>query len=153
MGDLVELLPVDEEDETNQRVVELRVGGASIRSFAQQLGLPHHEVKRRLDRGLPVIDAAFKRRAIACSLLRLDELVETYHKLAKTGDVEAGNLMVRLECERRALLGLGGTGYDPTQLVAVGRDREKSIDAWMRGIEHILSRRADGEAEQLSEKR
>jgi hypothetical protein len=92
---------------------------------------------RRLDRCLPQVDAAARRRAISLSLLRIDELTETFQKQAKTGDIEAGNLMVRLEAERRALLGLTGSGYDPVQLVGVARSRERSTAALERAMEFV----------------
>ncbi len=158
MPELVQLIP-DEDEETDRRILELRVAGSSVHEIAKKVLLPRYEIERRLDRGLPKVDATFRRRAIALSLLRIDELTETFHKQAKAGDIEAGNLMVRLEAERRALLGLTGSGYDPTQLVAVGRDRESSLAAWQRAIEATIGKPLPNELsdtdsdKQLSEKR
>jgi hypothetical protein len=71
-------------------------------------------------------------------LLRLDELTETFHRQARGGDLEAGHLMVRLEAERRALLGLIGSNYDPVQLVAnKAVDREKSTAAIERSLARL----------------
>jgi hypothetical protein len=52
-------------------------------------------------------------------------------------DPESASIVIRATCEKRALLGLTGSNYDPVQLVAVGRDREKSTDAWERGLAAI----------------
>jgi len=105
MAELVPLVPVEDE-ETDHQILKLRVSGLSVHQIARQLMLPQHEVLRRLDRNLPVLDASYRRRAITLSLLRLDELTETFHRQARGGDLEAGHLMVRLEAERRALLQL-----------------------------------------------
>jgi hypothetical protein len=35
--------------------------------------------------------------------------------------------VIRSVCEKRALLGLTGSGYDPTQLIGVNRDRERIL--------------------------
>jgi hypothetical protein len=115
---IVELVPVSD-DEQDLKIVQACKDGISIAQVAKQFGLSQHEVNAALDRALPKIDGAYKRRAIALSALRLDELTEVFHKQAKGGDIEAGNLCVRFEAERRALLGLTGSNYDPTQLLAI----------------------------------
>ena len=84
MAELVQLIPVEDE-ETDRKILEMRVSGSSVHHIAQQLMVPRHEVSKRLDRNLPQIDASFRRRAIALSLLRLDELTETFQKQAKGG--------------------------------------------------------------------
>jgi hypothetical protein len=136
MAELVQLIP-DEDEETDHKILELRVAGSSVVQIARQLGVPRHDVSRRLDRNLPQVDASFRRRAIALSLLRLDELTEAFHKQAKAGDIEAGNLMVRLECERRALLDLTGSNYNPIQLVANNTGDERSTDALERALAEV----------------
>src|SRR5262245_20144989 len=117
MAELVPLVPVEDE-ETDHKILEMRVAGLSVHQNARQLAVPQYEVLRRLHRSRQVLGATYRGRDIALSLLRIDELTETFHKEARGGDIEAGNPMVRLEAERRALLGLTGSNYDPVQLVA-----------------------------------
>jgi hypothetical protein len=107
---IVELVPVSD-DEQDLEIVLACKDGVLVPQAAKQFGLSQHEVNTALDRALPKIDEAYKRRAIALSSLRLDELTEVFHKQAKGGDIEAGNLRVRFKAERRALLGLTGSNY------------------------------------------
>jgi hypothetical protein len=78
--------------------------------------------------------------------MRLDELHRTFHKRAiDGGDTEAAHVAVRASCELRAWLGIGGTNFDPVQLlvsscltdsrpllplagVRPGRPRSRAID-------------------------
>jgi hypothetical protein len=113
---ITELVPVSD-DETDQQIVEACRDGASVAAIAKQYGLSRREVEHIIDRYAPRIDGAYKRRAVALAALRLDRLTATFQKLAEGGDLEAGNLCVRVECERRALLSLTGAGYDPVQLL------------------------------------
>lgn len=138
-----ELIPLHD-DEIDQQILKQRVAGLSVLEIAKQMGMSRHQVLAALDRNLPQIDAAFRRRQIGLSLLRLDELSETFLKQARTGDVELGSLCIRIECERRALLGLTGTGYDPIQLAAASNagDRQRSIDAYKRAFAHVLGKRS-----------
>jgi hypothetical protein len=136
---IVELVPVAApvDDEQEGAIVRAVEDGFSIASIARQFGLRRHEVDAVLDRALPRIDASCKRRSIALAAARLDELTEVFHKLAKTGDIEAGNLCVRFEAERRALLGFTGAGYDPTQLLAVSDQRQIDPEAYQQVLQRL----------------
>jgi hypothetical protein len=62
----------------------------------------------------------------------MDTIISTHMKLI--ADPESASIVIRATCEKRALLGIGGTNYDPVQLVAVGRDRERSTAAFERAL-------------------
>jgi hypothetical protein len=127
-----ELIPLTN-DEIDAEILRKRVAGLSVRQIAQEFAMPLHAVNAALDRNLPQIDAAYRRRSIALSVLRLDELHEVFHRKAvNESDIEAGNLCIRIEAERRAVLGLTGSNYDPVQLVE--NTREKSTAAFERGL-------------------
>jgi hypothetical protein len=64
-----ELIPLTDE-EIDQEILGKRVAGLSVRQIAQELGMPIHAVNAALDRNLPQIDAAYRRRTIALSVLR-----------------------------------------------------------------------------------
>ena len=112
-----ELVPVD--DEPDAEVVRLYiVDGLTIPEIAKRLDLSRAATVAALDRGLPRIDGAFKRRQVATAALRLDELQRVYHKRAiEEGDCEAAHVSVRASCELRAWLGIGGSNFDPVQLL------------------------------------
>lgn len=135
---ITELVPVTE-DETDQQIVEACRDGASVAKIAKQYGMSRREVERVLDRCLPKVDHAYKRRAVALAALRLDRLTETFQKQAESGDIEAGNLCIRVECERRALLSLTGSGYDPTQLLAANdQNQAGSPEAYRAVLSRLL---------------
>ena len=112
----IELIPVSD-DEADQQIVDASALGASVSGLATRFGKTPREIMVVLDRCLPKVDQAYKRRAVALSAMRLDRLTERYQKAAEDGDVEAGNLCIRIEDQRRALLGNCGSGWDPVQLL------------------------------------
>jgi hypothetical protein len=113
----VELVPVN--DEPDAEVVRLYiVDGLLIPEIAKRLGLSRAETVAVLDRGLPRIDAGFKRRQVATAAVRLGELQRIFHRRAiDEGDTEAAHVSVRASCELRAWLGIGGSNFDPVQLL------------------------------------
>jgi hypothetical protein len=46
--------------------------------------------------------------------------------LPQVKDPESGSLVIRGICEKRALLGLGGSNYDPIQLLAVADPQQQN---------------------------
>src|SRR6516165_6347277 len=113
----VELVPVDAAPDAE--VVRLYVvDGLTIPEISKRLGLSRAETLAAMDRGLPRIDGSFKRRQIAVAALRLDEMQRLFHKRAiEEGDCEAAHVSVRASCELRAWLGIGGSNFDPVQLL------------------------------------
>ena len=139
MSDVVQIEPIAEADEAlDARIAELRSEGLSLPRIARRLMIPLHELHRRIDALLPVIDAGCRRRTVAESLVQMDTIISTHMKLI--ADPESASIVIRATCEKRALLGLSGSNYDPVQLVAVGRDRSRSIDAWERRIAAALGK-------------
>ena len=109
-------LPVD--DEQDAQIIRLYMDGLPIVTIAKRLGLSRTETTAAIDRGLPKVDGAFKRRQVAVAALRLDELQRLFHKRAiDEGDCEAAHVSVRASCELRAWLGIGGSNFDPVQLL------------------------------------
>ena len=66
-----------------------------------------------LDTVLPTIDANYRRRAIAESLVQIDTVIATH--MATIVDPDSASVVIRGVCERRALLGVTGS-TDPIQL-------------------------------------
>jgi hypothetical protein len=113
----VELLPVY--DVSDAEIVRLYMDeGMLIPQISKRVGLSRAETMAALDRGLPRIDANFKRRQIAVATRRLEEMHRAFHKRAMDeGDCEAAHVSVRTSCELRAWLGIGGSNFDPVQLL------------------------------------
>jgi hypothetical protein len=133
-----DLIPIEDED-LGEQVLRYRLQGQTARQISRKMMISVPQVHRALDAILPTIDGNYRRRAIAESLVQIDTAISTH--MASTADPESCNLVIRGVAERRALLGLTGSGYDPTQLVAVGRDREKSTAAFQRAFRHVLGQR------------
>jgi hypothetical protein len=111
-----ELVPVN--DAPDAEVVRLYMDGLTIPEIAKRLDLSRAATVAAMDRGLPRIDGSFKRRQVAVAALRLDEMQRVFHKRAiDEGDTEAAHVSVRASCELRAWLGIGGSNFDPIQLL------------------------------------
>jgi hypothetical protein len=132
MSDAAPLVPIDESDpELDQRIMSLRSAGLTTGQIARQLMVPVHEVHRRIDAILPVVDANYRRRAIAESLVTIDTVIATH--LKTVSDPESASVVIRGLCERRALLGVTGS-TDPIQLSRQSRPDETSISPVKRGL-------------------
>ena len=111
---------------------------------------------QRLDAILPVIDAAYRRRAIAESLVTIDTVIAKH--MATISDPDSASVVIRGVCERRALLGVNGSS-DPVVLSQQSRSEEPSTAPLMRGLAWIEQLRqlaepsGDTGEDELSEKR
>jgi hypothetical protein len=132
-----ELVPVLEDDETlNDEILRLRGTGLTTRQISRQLLVPEHEVHKRLDAVLPLVDAQYRKREIALSLVQIDAVIGAH--LPQVKDPESGSLVIRGICEKRALLGLGGSNYDPIQLLAVADPQSQT--GTPQAYERVLAR-------------
>jgi hypothetical protein len=144
------LVPIDESDpELDQRIMSLRSAGLTTGQIARQLMVPVHEVHRRIDTILSVIDANYRRRAIAESLVTIDTVIATH--LKTVSDPDSASVVIRGVCERRALLGVTGS-TDPVQLSRQSRPEETSTSSVRRGLALIerMRRLAKDGSDQLS---
>ena len=92
------------DDSRDDFILQERLAGRSARSISKELRCTIGEVNASLDRTLPKIDNAARRRYVALDLNRLDGLLETFYKRAiEKADTQAGLLVVKI-LERRALL-------------------------------------------------
>jgi hypothetical protein len=98
--------------------------------------VPVHEVHRRIDAILPVVDANYRPRAIAESLVTIDTVIATH--LKTVSDPESASVVIRGVCERRALLGVTGS-TDPVQLSRQSRPNETSTSSLKRGLALVSS--------------
>jgi hypothetical protein len=78
-----------------------------------------------------VVDANYRRRAIAESLVTIDTVIATH--LKTVSDPESASVVICGVCERRALLGVTGS-TDPIQLSRQSRPEETSTSPLKRGL-------------------
>src|SRR5215831_9891107 len=144
MSNVVLIEPIDEGDaEVDDRILELRKRGLTMMQIGRLTMLPHHEVVKRYERMLPVIDASYRRRAIAESLVTIDTIIGTHMKTI--ADPESASVVIRATCERRALLGITGS-TDPVMLSQQLRPEEhRSTDAMDRSLKRLLAMRQQAE--------
>src|SRR5215471_19751017 len=110
MSDVVLLEPIASDPELDERIMNLRATGMSCPRIARHLMIPLHELHKRIDALLPKVDAAYRRRAIAESLVTIDTIIGTHMKTI--ADPESASVVIRSVCERRALL-MGWSGRAP----------------------------------------
>jgi hypothetical protein len=134
MSDVTLLEPLDEHDsELDQRIMSLRAAGKTTGQIARELLIAPHQVHARLDAILPVIDASYRRRAIAESLMTIDSIIAAHMPTVR--DCESASILIRATCEKRALLGIGGS-TDPVLLSQQSRS-EHSLAPYKRGLAFI----------------
>jgi hypothetical protein len=102
MNDVVEVLDQERDD----RILKMRLVGASIRTIARENQCTIPEVNAVIDRLLDQIDNKYRMRTIAIELERLDHLHRAYFTKALQGDTAAGQLLIRIGERRAALLAL-----------------------------------------------
>src|SRR5215831_13208672 len=143
MSDVALLAPIESDPELDERIMNLRATGMSLPRIARKLMIPLHELHKRIDALLPTVDAAYRRRAIAESLVTIDTIIGTHMKTI--ADPESASVVIRSVCERRALLGITGS-TDPVMLSQQLRPEEhRSTDAMDRSLKRILALRQQGE--------
>ena len=124
------LVPIEEDEELGPRVLKLRLQGLTAAQIGRELMIAIHQVHRALDTVLPKVDAAYRRRAIAESLITIDTVVAEHMKTIQ--DPESASIVIRATCERRALLGVTGS-TDPVML-SQSRSEESSLAPIQRGL-------------------
>ena len=80
MADIVELIPVNEQDEAIFAAWE---AGKGLRTLAREFVLSVTQVEQALDRMLPIFDAQTQLRAFKRELHRLEDLSGEFYTLAK----------------------------------------------------------------------
>jgi hypothetical protein len=128
-----ELIPVEVDEDLGPRVLKMRLQGQTSAQIARELMIPVHQVHQALDHVLPTVDANYRRRAIAESLVTIDTVIAEHMKHIR--DPESASIIIRGCCERRSLLGISGS-TDPVQLSMQSRS-EPSTAAYQRGIAFI----------------
>jgi hypothetical protein len=135
VSEAVTLVPVEDQDLPDQ-CWKLRQQGFTPRQIARKLMLSLHEVQRALDEFLPKLDAVYRRRVIAESLMLLEQVI-TQH-MNTIGDPESASVVIRSLCERRFWVGVTGS-TDPVQLVQSSKqaEGENSLSPFKRGIDWL----------------
>lgn len=129
-----ELIPIeDDEADLGPRVLKMRLQGQTPAQISRELMLPKHRIHQILDHVLPTVDGAYRRRAIAESLVTIDTIIGEHMK--NVSDCESASIAIRAICERRSLLGVTGSS-DPVMLSQQSRS-EPSTAAYERGIAFI----------------
>jgi hypothetical protein len=91
------------------QVLELRRGGGSIRAIAAQLGIGRSQASRDLSHGLNELlkqEVGAHAADRALDLDRLDSLILSNWKAAVSGDIQAGQLILKIIERRAHMLGL-----------------------------------------------
>jgi hypothetical protein len=126
-------LTVADEDQ----ILELRLGGASVKTIARRFRISTELVNDVLDAAFEQLSDRGRLRATNLELARLDELLGKFRAKALEGDPVAANLLVRLSERRSALLGLDHRQVDPVMLSLSVHQPPSSVDRIMAAIDRI----------------
>lgn len=127
MSDVVEVLDQERDD----RILKMRLAGASIRTIARENQCTIPEINAVIDRLVDQIDNKYRMRTIAIELERLDHLHRAYFAKALQGDTAAGALLIRIGERRAALLALDS----PVKVDVISLQRE--VEAAPSSIDRI----------------
>jgi hypothetical protein len=104
------LVPVEEDEELEERVLKLRLQGLTSNQIARKMMLSVPDVHRALDAILPQLDHTYRRRIISESLLICDRVISKH--LGTVADPESASVVIRGLCERRFWIGIN-SNTDP----------------------------------------
>lgn len=103
---IVKFLEAPEKAERDEKVMNLLIAGAPRRTIAQQLELSMAEVDAIHSRILGAVPADYNLRQLQLILERMDALVRAFYAAALRGDKSAAEIILKIERNRGALLGL-----------------------------------------------
>jgi len=126
-------LTVQDED----AILELRLGGASVKSIARRFRISIEQVNDTLDGMFEQLSDRGRLRATNLELARLDEMVGKFREKALEGCPISANLLVRLSERRAALAGLDHRQVDPVMLSLSVHPPVSSTDRIREAIERI----------------
>jgi DNA-binding CsgD family transcriptional regulator len=126
-------LTVVDEDQ----ILELRLGGASVKTIARRFHISVERVNETLDGAFEQLSDRGRLRATNLELARLDELIGKFRAKALEGDPVAANLMVRLSERRCQLLGLDHKNTDPVLLNMVVNPPASSTDRIRQALDRL----------------
>jgi hypothetical protein len=117
------------EEARDALIYDRRVRGDTVRSIAEHFRLSIAEINSAIDRRMPKIDNAYRARAVALSLDRLDALETVYQAKALDGDHPSAFIVLRIEERRGAILGTDSPiRVDPIQLIEVAGPKPNSTE-------------------------
>ena len=132
------LVPIEEDEELGPQVLKLRLQGLTATQIGRELMIPVHQVHKALDAVLPTVEANYRRRAIAESLVTIDTLIAEHMKTI--ADSESASIVIRGVCERRKLVGVTGSS-DPVQLSMQTVTQLSSTGRIRAALEHLCAER------------
>lgn|SRR5262249_44156143 len=139
--DMVELIPLSEEDESIYSAWET---GKGLRTLAREFGLSVPRVEQALDRCLPVFDGTTQLRAFKRELRRLEDLSGEFYTIARRDKCrDSAHLVARLNERICAMRGWSPVNIrmDPT---AVEESHGKSSFQEVYDMILRIGRRKDG---------
>lgn len=95
------------DDERDERILQLRLAGVSIRRLSREFKMPERHVLDVLDAMLPKLSPENRVRMFREDVARIDELLVQHYAAARSGSINSSQLVIRL-LERRSSM----VGYD-----------------------------------------
>jgi hypothetical protein len=95
-----------DDDVRDERIFRLRLLGIAPRTIADQFAVSVADVNAAVDRKMVRVDAAYRARAFALDLERLDTLTSRCLDAVTKGSLAAGHLLILTIRKRAEMLGL-----------------------------------------------
>jgi hypothetical protein len=120
------------DESQDDQIYRMRLLGNSPRAIADDFGISIHDVDAAVDEKMVKIDNAYRLRAAALDLERLEAMQARFLRDALSGDLAAGHLCLKIAERRAAMLGTDApvrvdavqlaevTGPQPTSTVRIG---------------------------------
>jgi hypothetical protein len=118
----------------------VRISGTSVRDIAHQFGLSITDVNAVIDRKMIKLDNAYRVRAVALDLERLEEMQKGFLRQALEGDATAGHLVIKIAERRAAILGTDAPiRIDAVKLVEANGPRQTTTEEWQAAIDRLCA--------------
>jgi hypothetical protein len=128
---------IDTTDTIDDRIIQMRLDGRSVRSITDTLKVPAARVRATVSAWAAASLPADRLESLALQLGRIERLLADFTPLARSGNMKALTACVKLLNQQALLLGL----YQPTQSIVQLEPtphRETSTDKIERALNALL---------------
>jgi hypothetical protein len=136
-NDVVELVTPEDEN----RILQLRLSGMSVRRLAREFKLRETEIIRILDAALPPLNQATKIRLFREDIARLDDLLIAFYPEARKGNVASAGICLKLLERRAAMVGMDSPVRIDISAEAVAAETPRSTAALIEELDRIVAER------------
>jgi hypothetical protein len=141
MADVVKFEDAALTFERDKKVFRMRIGGASLRRIAEQVGCTVEEATASWIRGLGAVPPDFRARMAQTELERTDELQLAFWTKALSGNAKAAEIVLKCQERRAKLLGLDAQPHTDAPLdSAASKVKTTSTERITAALDRIVGK-------------